>query len=253
MTTCLSTVSVSKQFGSLRAVDAVSFEVNSGEVFGIAGPNGAGKTTLFNLITGVPFGPDSGEVWFEGKRIDGLASFKIFRRGLARTFQQETAFDSLTVEDNLNLAMHYSGHRWSASEKRASLSRSLESTELTNMRKRLAGGLAFFEKKRLMLATALAAGPRLLMLDEPAAGLSQDEGQALITMVEQVNRSGVTVVVIEHVLPILFGVSHRLLILDAGQILTVDKPEKVASDPRVVSAYLGERRADPRGRDAAGR
>src|SRR5256885_8505267 len=104
-----------------------------------------------------------------------------------------------------------------------------------------------------MLATALAGGPRLLMLDEPAAGLSQDEGQALITMVEQVNRSGVTVVVIEHVLPILFGVSHRLLILDAGQILTVDKPETVASDPRVVSAYLGERRPDPEERDAAGR
>lgn len=244
MSSCLSVSGVTKRFGSLLAVNEVSFEVEQGEVFGIAGPNGAGKTTLFNMITGIPFHPDGGEVCFEGSRIDHLPAFKIFRCGLARTFQQETSFDSLTVESSVRLAGHYSGHKTSAAEAQGQNEFALEITRLAEMKSRPAGELAFFEKKRLMLATALAGRPRLLMLDEPAAGLSQDEGEALIRIVKQINESGVTIVIIEHVLPILFGVSDRLMILDAGQVLTIDKPQTVAKDPRVVTAYLGERRAD---------
>ena len=244
MSSCLSVSGVSKRFGSLLAVNGVSFEVEQGEVFGIAGPNGAGKTTLFNMITGIPFHPDAGEVRFEGKRIDRLPAFQIFRRGLARTFQQEASFDSLTVESSVRLAGHYSGHKAPAAEAHAQNEFALEITRLTEMKSRRAGELAFFEKKRLMLATALAGRPRLLMLDEPAAGLSQDEGEALIRIVRQINESGVTIVIIEHVLPILFGVSDRLMILDAGEVLTIDRPQTVAKDPRVVTAYLGERRVD---------
>jgi len=246
MSTCLSIAEVSKRFGSLQAVAGVSFDVQQGEVFGIAGPNGAGKTTLFNMITGIPFHPDEGEVRFEGERIDRLPAYQMFRRGLARTFQQEAAFDSLTVEASVRLASHYAGRKASAAEMQARNDFALEITRLADMRSHLAGNLAFFEKKRLMLATALAGHPRLLMLDEPAAGLSQDEGEALIRIVRQINDAGVTILIIEHVLPILFGVSDRLMILDAGQVLTIGEPQAVAKDPRVVTAYLGERRLDRR-------
>lgn len=244
MSTCLSVTEVSKRFGSLQAVSGVSFDVEQGEVFGIAGPNGAGKTTLFNMITGIPFHPDVGEISFEGERIERLPAYKIFRRGLARTFQQEAAFDSLTVQSSIQLAGHYAGHKLSAAETRKRNDFALEVTRLTDLRSQRAGELPFFEKKRLMLATALAGRPRLLMLDEPAAGLSQDEGAALTRIVKQINAAGVTIVLIEHVLPILFGVSDRLMILDAGEVLTIDDPQTVAKDPRVVTAYLGERRAD---------
>ena len=250
MATCLSTVSVGKRFGSLAAVDGVSFEVEEGEVFGIAGPNGAGKTTLFNMMTGVPFRPDEGEVWFEGDRIDRLPAHQIFRRGVARTFQQEAAFDSLTVESNVRLASHYARQGRSSVEEEIQIGSALELTELANLRMRKAGDLPFFEKKRLMLATALAGGPRLLMLDEPAAGLSHDEGRALVELIRRINAEGITIVIIEHVLPILFGVSHRLMILDAGKVLTIDEPSVVAKDPRVVTAYLGERRSAKADRNA---
>jgi len=253
VSTCLSVKAVTKSFGKLAAVRDVSFEVMRGEVFGIAGPNGAGKTTLFNMITGLPFHPDGGEVWFEDQRIDRLPAYQIFRRGLGRTFQQEAAFDSLTVEASVRLAGHYSKHESSLVEKRGQVDLALELTGLQGMRSRRAGDLAFFEKKRLMLATALAGQPRLLMLDEPAAGLSHDEGQALIGLVRRINKAGVSIVIIEHVLPILFGVSDRLMILDAGQVLTVDEPEVVAKDERVVTAYLGERRLARKARDAEDR
>ncbi len=254
MPTSLATARLSKRFGSLRAVDGVDFEVERGEVFGIAGPNGAGKTTLFNMITGIPFHPDEGEVWFEGHRIERLPAFEIFRRGLARTFQQEAAFDSLTVEQSVRLADHYARHKRPAAEARRQNQFALEITRLSDLKDRPARDLAFFEKKRLMLATALAGHPRLVMLDEPAAGLSQDEGADLIKIVKHINATGVTIIIIEHVLPILFGVSDRLMILDAGQVLTIDDPQNVAKDPRVVSAYLGERRADRKKRsDVDGR
>jgi branched-chain amino acid transport system ATP-binding protein len=123
VSTCLSVRTVTKSFGSLAAVRDVSFDVLRGEVFGIAGPNGAGKTTLFNMITGLPFHPDGGQVWFEDQRVDRLPAYKIFRRGLARTFQQEAAFDSLTVESSVRLASHYSRHESSGSEERSQVER----------------------------------------------------------------------------------------------------------------------------------
>ena len=242
MSVCLSAKEVCKSFGSLVAVTNVSFEVETGEIFGIAGPNGAGKTTLFNMITGLPFHPDSGEVWFDGTRIDRLPAYKIFHRGLARTFQQEVAFDGLTVLENIQISSHYSKKTHSNDEQKARIEKALEIMGLTNDVNKRARDLPFFEKKKLMFATAIASDPKLLMLDEPAAGLSQDEGQELIQVVKQLRELGTTIIIIEHVLPILFGVSDRLMILDAGQILTIDSPEVVAKDQRVITAYLGERK-----------
>lgn len=250
-TSCLTVVNVSKSFGSLAAVRDVSFEVTRGEVFGIAGPNGAGKTTLFNMITGLPFHSDQGEIWFEGSRIDRVPPYRIFRRGLARTFQQERAFDSLTVNASVRLANHYSARSATRAEAEDHVAHALDITGLTSMASQLSRDLAFFEKKRLMLATALASGPRLLMMDEPAAGLSHGEGQLLVELVKKISRSGFTIVIIEHVLPILFGVSDRLMILDSGQVLTIDEPARVAKDTRVIDAYLGERGRGKRAKYAA--
>lgn len=246
MSVCFSTKNLSKRFGSLLAVSNVSFEVNRGEIFGIAGPNGAGKTTLFNMMSGIPFHPDKGEIWFEGKRIDRLSAHKIYQAGLSRTFQQEIAFDSLKVEDNLRLACHYAGTKMSKTEESESISVALEITALNDFRGWLARDLPFFEKKRLMFATAIASRPKLLMLDEPAAGLSHEEGQELIEVVKKLKESEITIIIIEHVLPILFGVSDRLMILDAGEVVIIDTPEVVAKDSKVIAAYLGERRRDKR-------
>jgi branched-chain amino acid transport system ATP-binding protein len=245
---CLSTKKVSKSFGSLAAVVDVSFEVEQGEIFGIAGPNGAGKTTLFNMITGLPFKPDGGEVWFDGKRIDLLSAHKIYQAGLSRTFQQEIAFDGLSVEDNIRVACHYSGNRMTRQEQRERIDMALDLTSLGAYRSKEARDLPFFEKKKLMFSTAIAANPKLLMLDEPAAGLSQAEGKELISVVKRLKETGITVVIIEHVLPILFGVSDRLMILDAGQVLTIDRPDVVAKDARVITAYLGERHHGKKGK-----
>ena len=242
MSVCLSAKNVSKSFGSLAAVVDVNFEVKTGEIFGIAGPNGAGKTTLFNMITGLPFHPDSGEIWFEGVKIDKMLAYKIYKKGLARTFQQEVAFDGLSVLENVQVSSHYSKKALSKNEQKVRVDHALEVTGLQDYVSKIARELPFFEKKKLMFATAIASQPRLLMLDEPAAGLSQDEGQQLIQVVKKLRDTGVTVIIIEHVLPILFGVSDRLMILDAGKVLTIGSPEEVSKDPRVITAYLGERK-----------
>lgn len=160
MSVCLSAKDVSKSFGSLAAVSNVNFEVESGEIFGIAGPNGAGKTTLFNMITGLPFHTDSGEVWFDGARIDKLAPYKIFQRGLARTFQQEVAFDGLSVLENVQISSHYSRRSLSRADQRIRVDRAIDITGLTGYEKNLARDLPFFEKKKLMFATRDRLGPK---------------------------------------------------------------------------------------------
>ena len=236
----LSVRGISKSFGNLRAVDNVDFDVSEGEIFGIAGPNGAGKTTLFNLITGIPFRADTGEIDFDGQSIARLPPHKIFKRGVARTFQKESAFDSLTVAENVRVAAAFGGHG-----KRRTRSRDveavLEAVDLTPRHDETAGTLPLYAKKRLMVATALVIKPRLLMLDEPGAGLNAVELDEFMQLVLKLNAGGLTVIVIEHVLPLLFGVSHRLMIMDAGAKIAEGAPEVVARDDDVIEAYLGER------------
>jgi branched-chain amino acid transport system ATP-binding protein len=231
---------VSKSFGALRAVDAVSFAVESGEIFGIAGPNGSGKSTLFNIITGLPSGPDTGRVIFGGKEIQGRSAHQIARMGLTRSFQRETSFDGLSVWENVLMSATY-GRSGSASH--ADIA---EALELVGFERRDFGrpaqDLSVYERKCLMLATAVAMSPRILLLDEPASGLTKPEIAQAIGLVRKIAARGLTILLIEHVLTFLITLSQRLLVLNQGQILALGEPRAVIKEPRVIEAYLGSRR-----------
>ena len=240
MATCLSVAGVCKRFGDLVAVDNVSFDIEEGQIFGLCGPNGAGKTTLFNMITGIPFPRDQGSIRFHSEEIGGLPGHLIFRKGLARTFQQEKAFETLTVAENVELAAASSG-RLGRDRRGAVVSEALDMLELESKAQWRASSLHLYEKKRLMIATAIVSKPTLLLLDEPAAGLSVDEIASFVAMIRSLNGTGISILVIEHVLPVLFGVSRLVMVMDAGRKIAVGTPEEVARRPEVIEAYLGEK------------
>ncbi|PTE11563.1 ABC transporter ATP-binding protein [Mesorhizobium helmanticense] len=235
---------VSKAFGSLKAVDDVSLAVEAGEIFGIAGPNGSGKSTLFNVITGIPFGPDRGRIRFDGTDIQARSGNGIARLGLARTFQRETSFDGLTVFENALIGAGYGKPGRRAAEAR---SRAVEALEFVGLSSpafgRLAGELSVFDRKCLMLATAIATEPRMLLLDEPASSLTKPEIETSIGLIRRTAERGITVVLIEHVLTFLMSLSQHLLVLNQGRVLAAGEPKSVIADPRVVEAYLGTRRS----------
>jgi branched-chain amino acid transport system ATP-binding protein len=236
--------SVSKAFGSLKALDKVSFKVEPGEIFGIAGPNGSGKSTLFNVITGIPFGPDSGRIVFDGAEIQRKAGHEIAWLGLARTFQRETSFDKLTVFENVLISGAYGKPGRSPEEERAG---ALEALDIVGLPRsshgRLAEELSVFDRKCLMLATAAAMQPKMLLLDEPASGLTKPEIETSIGLIRKIADLGVTIVLIEHVLTFLMSLSQHLLVLNQGQVLTIGNPKDVIADERVIEAYLGTRKA----------
>lgn len=230
--------SVCKSFGRLQAVHEVSLDVEEGEIFGIAGPNGAGKTTLFNLISGIPFRGDAGTIALAGRPIQGLSPHGICHAGLVRTFQTETAFDDLTVEENVRVGAVYGGRHADVSRVVAD---ALAFVGLADHRRDVAGSLPLHWKKRLMLASAIACQPKVLMLDEPAAGLNQVEYTALAELIQSLNRGGMTIVLIEHVLPLLLTVSDRVAIMNSGRVIAHGTPDEVVSNDEVIVAYLGER------------
>jgi len=227
-----------KSFGSLAAVDDVSFTIGRGEILGIAGPNGAGKTTLFNLISKIPFGPDRGEVLFDGRRVDTLKPHQIFRLGLARTFQKETTFAKLTVEENVRLAAVF-GAGLRGKELAAAVERVLDMLDFTSLRSAPASTLPVYETKRLMIASAVVTSPKLLMLDEPASGLNSVEQADLQQLILRLRDGGASILLIEHILPLLFGLSERVMVMDFGKKLLEGPPSEVARDQRVIDAYLG--------------
>lgn len=231
-----------KSFGQLRAVDEVSFAVRAGEIFGIAGPNGSGKSTLFNIITAIPFAPDGGRISFEGQAISRLSPHKICRLGVARTFQKETTFESLTALQNAALGAVYGRD---AAQSEGADARTREALEFVGIapeqHHRPAGELSVFDKKRLMIASALATGPKLLLLDEPASGLTKPEVDETAALVRRINGQGISVLIIEHVLPLLLSLSERVMVLNQGRELITDLPDKVMTDERVIEAYLGSR------------
>lgn len=243
MPAILTVSNVRKSFGELAAVDDVSFEVQEGEIYGIAGPNGAGKTTLFNLITGIPFHADSGAVLFQGEPIQASPAYEIYHRGLARTFQKETAFDSLTVEQNARVSAVF-GRQHRRETYDQEVQRALRLLDLWHLRGATAGDLPLYAKKRLMIASAIVSNPRLLMLDEPAGGLSALELAEIEKLILSLRERGITVVIIEHVLPLLFGVSDRVMIMDFGQTIAEGTPREVARSETVIEAYLGQRGKD---------
>lgn len=239
----LSVRNATKKFGELVAVDDVSFAVNEGEIYGIAGPNGAGKTTLFNLITGIPYQADTASVVFRGEEISELSPHKIYELGIARTFQKETAFDTLTVQENVRIGAVF-GTGMLPEQYDDAVEGALESLDLIADRDRFAGELSLYAKKRLMIASAVVSNPSLLMLDEPAGGLNVSELSELEELIMRLSLGEMTIIIIEHVLPLLFGVSNRVMVMDFGKRLAEGSPEALARDDVVIEAYLGERGKD---------
>jgi len=221
-------------FGGFHAVDGVSLTVSRGEIYGIAGPNGAGKSTLFNLLTGTPFGPSGGQITFDGVNITGKKPFRIARLGLRRTFQSEQLFGTLTVEDNVRVA---SGH---LGGNRGDVDRVLKRVKLDHVRSRNSADLPLYEKKKLMIATALVGDPKMLMLDEPAGGLNTEDQELLVKLLAGLRDEGLTLVVIEHVLSLLRQLADRMMVMSAGKSLIEGAPEEVLSSQEVLEAYLGE-------------
>jgi branched-chain amino acid transport system ATP-binding protein len=227
---------VTRNFGRLTAVSNLSFEVEKGEIFGIAGPNGAGKTTLFNLIAGVY--PCSGEIVFQGQKINGLRPHSICQMGIARTFQIPLVFPSLTVYENVETGAHF-GNDKGEDEKRI-VSETLDFVGLKGKENVTAKHLRLFDKKMTMLAAALATKPQLLLLDEPAGGLNPAEIKQSVSLFKRVNEElGITIIMIEHLMKVLMDISQRLMILHNGEKTCIGSAETVGRDKKVIEVYLG--------------
>lgn len=243
MASILETRDATKTFGGLRAVDGVSFCVRKGELLGIAGPNGSGKSTLFNIMTRIPFGPTSGEIRFEGERIDQVPAHRIAALGLVRTFQRDVEFPDLNAIEIVALAARY-GVGLGRSAALDAAGAQLGVTEFADDRTKLpTTELSVYERKQLQIASALAMQPRVLLLDEPASGLTRPEIAKLDALLRKINAAGVTILLIEHVLSLLMSVSERLIVLNEGKLLAEGDPGTVFEDPAVIKAYLGGRAA----------
>jgi branched-chain amino acid transport system ATP-binding protein len=225
---------LSKRFGSLEALRGLDFQVQEGELYGIAGPNGAGKSVLFNVISGF-YSPSSGEVVFDKHNLVGLHPHQICARGLVRTFQTATTFHSMSVQDNVRVGAVFGAGNEDRVEEL------LRFLDLTERAETPAVNLDLFTLKKVVLGAALATGCRLLMLDEPMAGLSLVEVERFLELVRRANREwGITVMVVEHLLDVLIDVTDRMMILHNGQAIYEGSPAEVRRDEEVAAVYLGE-------------
>jgi branched-chain amino acid transport system ATP-binding protein len=234
---------VSKRFGGLKAVDSVDLELNQGEILGVIGPNGAGKTTLFSMIAGsIP--PTSGRVLLEERVISGGSPRRAVRAGVVRTHQIVRPFQNLTVLENVMVGAIYGKARPLGARERA-----LELLDFCALRDRapqLPGGLTLAGRKRLELARALATEPRVLLLDEVIAGVNPAEALQMTDLIRSVReKRGLSIILIEHVMPAVMRLSDRVIVLDAGKKIAEGKPQQVVKDPRVIAAYLGESASAP--------
>jgi branched-chain amino acid transport system ATP-binding protein len=251
--TLLEAQGLCKSFGGLRAVDDVNFAVEAGSIVGIIGPNGAGKTTCFNLISrALPV--TRGRILFDGQDVTALRAHQVARRGLARTFQATTLFAEASVLENVLVGYRQRTKAgvWDALVHSQRLAReerdaeeagreTLGSVGLADLAGRTAGGLTQEQQKRLAIAVALVAGPRLLLLDEPSSGINAEQTRGLIALVESIAAAGVTVLLIEHQMQVVMHLCQRIMVLDYGRKIAEGTPDEIRRDPAVLEAYLGHK------------
>src|SRR5215203_2383315 len=236
MSALLTVEGITKRFRGLLAVDKVNLTVESGEIFAVIGPNGAGKTTLFNMIAG-HFHSDEGAIVFDGARIDGLRSDEICRRGIGRTFQIVKPFLGLTVEENVAVGALLRRHDMDSATAHAR--DVLRQLDLNDKRNQQASSLTLPDRKRLEVARALATDPKLLLLDETMAGLRPTETDRMVATLRELNRAGLTILLIEHVMRAVMALASHILVLHHGATIAQGSPREVVRDPAVLSSYLG--------------
>jgi len=239
MSTVLEARDLAKNFGGLAAVTSLSFRVEAGEIFAIIGPNGAGKTTTLDLLSGM-LAPTAGTVHLAGRDVTRLPPYARCHLGLGRAFQVVQPFPEMTVEENVLVGAQFGERSVSGAEARRRADEALERTGMDRLRDVPAEDLNLLQEKRLEIARALATNPEVLLLDEVMAGLRPAEAREAVTLVKQLNAEGVTVVFIEHVMPVVRDLAHRVLVMDYGRELAMGTYAEVTADERVVRAYLGE-------------
>ena len=244
--------SISQRFGGITALDDISFAVAKGDITGVIGPNGAGKTTLFNIITGI-YSQTSGQIFLDGSDISRFPAEQLAQRGLVRTFQNIELFGTMTVQENVMLGLHTRSScgilscmckmPWHLSEEQRIRTKALEWLEfcgITDLADHVAGSLPFGKGRLLEIARAMAVEPRIMLMDEPAAGLNNHETCELADLIRKIRDTGVTVVLVEHDMELVMDICDRIVVLNLGKKLAEGTPREIQENPAVISAYLGE-------------